>query len=182
MHSCTMKTWSVFFGLGIILLVGTGARAAMDPANCVNDIDCVATPQCGGEVCPYTGPHPFTCQPAGTGPTGMDGWCSADTDCKCHSLGATCANSYCTFTKPPTGGGGSNGGLGAAGGAGETGSAGKSGAGGSPGNGATSGSNATTSTSGCTMGGDGRGSDLVVFSGLCMGGAFVRRRRRRGRA
>jgi hypothetical protein len=198
MHSPTTKKWSVLAGLGVLLVAG-GAQAATDPTTCANDIDCVATPQCGGEVCPYTGAHPFTCQPAGTGPAGMDGWCTVDTDCKCHSLGATCANSFCTFTKPPSGSGGSSGGAGTAGSAGETGSAGKSGAGtagstgetgsagksgtgGSPGNAGASGSNATTSNSGCAVGGKGRGSDLLELAGLCLGVRFTRRRRRRWRA
>ena len=37
---------------GILVSAGAGAaRAAANPASCTNDIDCVATPTCGGEVC-----------------------------------------------------------------------------------------------------------------------------------
>src|SRR5678816_2714452 len=91
--------WSVLAGIVVLLTAGS-ARAVDNPASCTNDIDCVATPECGGDICPWVGPNPRTCQPAGTGTKGHEGWCTADTDCKCHSLGATCVSFNCTFTKP----------------------------------------------------------------------------------
>src|SRR5437660_126813 len=66
--------------------------------SCFVDTDCPGT-ACGTEVCEF---FSMVCQPAGTQP-GMDGWCHVDTDCKCHSLGATCntLTFLCTFTQPP---------------------------------------------------------------------------------
>ena len=94
-----MKTILVGIAAVVGLLAAGSARAATNPVPCANDIDCVATPGCGGEVCRYAGDHPFTCQPAGTDPKGMDGWCTHDSDCKCHDQGAVCVNAtYCTFT------------------------------------------------------------------------------------
>jgi hypothetical protein len=75
----------------------TGAR---NPASCVNDIDCVATPACGGDICSYYSGIP-TCQPAGQQPAGSDGWCTTDADCKCHAQGARCNGIFCSFTKQP---------------------------------------------------------------------------------
>jgi hypothetical protein len=68
-----------------------------NPATCTNDVDCIATPQCGGDICDWsTG---MTCKPAGVGMKGSDGWCATDTDCKCVTQGARCVGTYCSFTK-----------------------------------------------------------------------------------
>src|SRR4051812_34826660 len=119
---------SLLVGVVGILLAGS-ASAASNPTSCLNDIDCIATPQCGGDVCPYDGPHPFTCQPAGAGAKGHDGWCTSDTDCKCMAQGARCiGGAYCSFTKasdaPASGAGGSTGSAGSTGSPGSAGSAG----------------------------------------------------------
>lgn len=108
------------------------ANAANNPTSCTNDIDCIATPDCGGDVCTYTSSGSMTCTPAGTGPKGADGWCTADTDCKCYAQGARCNGVYCTFTtlsSTSAGGGGWTGNKGTAGssGAGGTGTAGREG-------------------------------------------------------
>jgi MYXO-CTERM domain-containing protein len=117
--------WTLLAGLVGFLAAGT-ARAQTNPATCVDDIDCIATPQCGGDICDWSNPSAgMKCKPAGTGPKGMDGWCTVDEDCKCHSLGATCVAAYCTFTRPcdapdaggcTTGTGGTSGGGGGGGG------------------------------------------------------------------
>jgi uncharacterized membrane protein YgcG len=123
--SC-LTVWAFFLG-------SRGAIAANNPMNCTNDIDCVATPECGGDVCTYTPSGSMTCTPAGTGPKGSDGWCTVDTDCKCYAQGARCNIVYCTFTTPsnPTDGGaggtGNRGEAGAGGGAGSAGHEGNTG-------------------------------------------------------
>lgn len=120
--------WTILAGLVCLFAAGTAA-AQSNPATCVDDIDCVATPQCGGEVCDWSNAAAgMKCKPAGsTGPKGMDGWCTVDEDCKCHGMGATCVTAYCTFTRPcdapdaggcpaTTGTGGTSGGGGGGGG------------------------------------------------------------------
>jgi hypothetical protein len=84
----------------VLELHGSGVfqSGARNPTSCVNDIDCVATPACGGEVCSYYSGAP-SCQPAGQQPTGTDGWCTTDTDCKCFAQGAKCIGVFCTFTR-----------------------------------------------------------------------------------
>ncbi|HVY32075.1 MAG TPA: hypothetical protein VHB79_36315 [Polyangiaceae bacterium] len=90
-----------------------GGSASVPPIDsgegdgCFNDSDC-PNPSCGGLVCNWTkmSPNPsgnkiFYCSPAGTGPQGMDGWCTTDADCKCASAGAKCVAPYCTFTRVP---------------------------------------------------------------------------------
>jgi MYXO-CTERM domain-containing protein len=67
-------------------------------ATCTNDIDC-PTATCGGEVCQWSASG-HACVAAGTAPQGTDGWCGADTDCKCMGEGATCVSPHCTFTLP----------------------------------------------------------------------------------
>jgi len=167
---------SLIVGVVGVLLAG-GARAATNPASCVNDIDCVATPQCGGDVCPYDGAHPFTCQPAGTAAKGRDGWCTTDTDCKCYAQGARCVGAYCSFTKasdaPATGAAGSSGSAGSTGSGGSTGSAGSTG---TAGTGTDAGTSTGSSGGGCNVGGNaGAGWLSVALLGLTA--AFVRRRR-----
>jgi MYXO-CTERM domain-containing protein len=156
-----------------------GARSA-SAASCVNDIDCTAHPACGGEVCDYTMGE--TCQPAGGAAVGSDGWCTVDSDCKCHGMGATCVFPYCTFTKPPTGSGGTGGA------AGTTGSAGAGGTTGSAGSHAgTTGSAGAATDGGTTSSGGGgcsvAGAASPSLAGLMMAfGTLVAIRRRRRRA
>ena len=151
------------FLLATMLACALAARDAFAQA-CMNDIDCTAHPECGGEVCDWVTAPIQTCKPAGGQPTGMDGWCSMDSDCKCHSLGATCKNLMCTFTKPCEADGGTcSGGTGTAGTSGGTGTAGTSGGGGGGG--------------GCSVGGQDAGgwSALLAAFGLIA----LRARRRR---
>lgn len=77
------------------------------PAACYNDDDCPGA-ACGGDVCNWNKIHPspipegdrfYVCNPAGSSPQGMDGWCTTDADCKCRGLGAVCRVPYCTFTR-----------------------------------------------------------------------------------
>jgi hypothetical protein len=110
----------------VLMVAPARTWAAANPATCVNDIDCIATPACGGDVCTYAGSQ--TCTPAGTGDKGSDGWCTQDSDCKCFAEGARCPDHiFCTFTKPGdapgAGAGGKGGGSGVAGTSGGTGGA-----------------------------------------------------------
>jgi hypothetical protein len=113
----------------VCLFAAGTAVAQSNPASCTNDIECVATPQCGGDVCDWNGTPAQRCRPAGGSPKGMDGWCTVDTDCKCMAMGATCDTGTlrCTFTRPcdgpdggscTTGSGGSSGTAGSGGGGG----------------------------------------------------------------
>jgi len=178
-------TWMLFTGLACLLAAGT-ATAQSNPATCTNDIDCVATPACGGDICDWqTQLGQMKCRPAGAYDKGKDGWCTQDNDCKCKDLGATCVNLQCTFTRPcdaPGAGGCTTGTGGSGGGTGTGGSTGGSGTGGS-GTG-TGGSSATAGTSGGSGGGGGcsvaptgptGASILLAAVGLV---AFARRRRR----
>jgi hypothetical protein len=166
--------WMLLTAITCLFAAGT-ASAQSNPANCVNDIDCIATPQCGGDICDWSnlsaGMH---CKAAGSQPKGMDGWCTTTDDCKCKDMGATCVAAYCTFTRPcdaPNAGGcsagGSGGGAGGSGGGGGgssgTGTAGTSGGGGGGGGGCSIGATAPTASS-----------VLLVALGLL----FVSRRRR----
>ena len=45
--------WMLLTGLLCLFAAGTAA-AQSNPATCVNDDDCVATPACGGDVCDWT--------------------------------------------------------------------------------------------------------------------------------
>jgi MYXO-CTERM domain-containing protein len=107
--------WSLAFW--IVLMVASARTWAANPASCANDIDCTATPACGGDVCTYTATGSPTCTPAGTGSKGSDGWCTVDSDCKCFAEGARCSGVFCTFTKAgdAPGAGGKGGGSGVAG-------------------------------------------------------------------
>ncbi len=162
--------------LFVFSLLGGAARAAGNPPSCVNDIDCVATPACGGDVCDYP---QLKCMPADASHQGSDGWCTVDTDCKCHADGATCVNSFCTFTVPKGGNGGaSGGGAPGQGGAGQAGAPGSGGA--SGGSSATGGSAAGGSNDGggCDVGGSGP-QGLWLAAGVCsLAIAWARRRRR----
>jgi hypothetical protein len=182
-----MKTILVGIAAVVGLLVTGSARAATNPAQCRNDIDCVATPDCGGEVCPYEGNHAFTCQPAGQYPKGADGWCTVDSDCKCHAQGAVCVGqAYCSFTllKDAPGGGATGGSSGATGGSsGATG--GSSGATGGS-SGATGGSSADAGTNngggssgGCAVAGSSSVEGTLALLGAL--GLWVARRRKSAR-
>jgi streptogramin lyase len=87
-------------------LDGTGALASSDVSAgtplsgnmmCMKDSDCVASGKaCGGDVCSYAGAT-HLCVLA---ESGDPGWCAADADCWCKSMGATCnaTTHHCTLT------------------------------------------------------------------------------------
>jgi hypothetical protein len=83
------------------LLCGSGeVRAANNPTSCDNNIDRVATPECGGDVCTYSAKKSPACTPAGTGANGQDGWYTSGTDCRCYAQGARCEG---VFSAPSRG-------------------------------------------------------------------------------
>jgi hypothetical protein len=149
-----------FFTLAVGLVCSvTAAPPAFAQIPCTNDTDCPGA-TCGSSVCQWTVAG-HSCVAAGTDPEGFDGWCTADSNCKCVGFGATCtASSHCTFT------------LSQDAGAVATSSSGSS-----------SGSTTTApGAAGCSMGrraglADGYGAALagVAFAGLAVG----RRRHRR---
>jgi hypothetical protein len=167
--------WMLLTGFACLFAAGTAA-AQTNPGTCTNDIDCVATPACGGDICDWSNLSTgMKCRPAGVGQKGNDGWCTTTADCKCKDMGATCVQAYCTFTRPCDAPG--------AAGCGSTGTGGSSGTGGSTGTGG-SGTTGSAGTSGGGGGGGGcsiaatapaAGSALLVGLGLL---AFARRRRR----
>jgi MYXO-CTERM domain-containing protein len=154
--------------------------ASADGEPCINDIDCPGA-ECGGAVCNWDKPQGdrFTCNPAGSQPKGEDGWCSSNSDCKCASLGATCATApYCTFTKPseaPAGGGSGAGGSASTAGttamAGTTSTAGMAGGATKP--------PAEEESGGCSVASPAStGGGIALTLGLLgVGAAFARRRR-----
>jgi MYXO-CTERM domain-containing protein len=153
------------------------ARAASNPGTCTNDIDCIATPECGGDVCDYP---QLKCMPANPAAPGNDGWCTVDTDCKCYAQGARCNGIYCTFTVPPAGGtGGAAGGSG--GGSATGGSGGGSATGGSPGASGGAAGQATTSDNGgggCNVAGSTPAAPLALGAiGAALAVVLSRRRR-----
>jgi len=157
------------------LLAPLAAHAAT--AECMNDIDCKASSQCGGDVCSWAA-LPQKCVPAGTAPKGQDGWCTVDSDCKCMGEGAKCAAPYCTFTTPPGAGGASSGGASSGGS-----SAGGAAAGGSAGA-ATAGATAAAPASdsgGCSIVGatSPRGGFAFALGAVCAAALVSARRRRR---
>ena len=162
--------WTLLIGLCSLLLAGTAA-AQSNPSTCVNDDDCVATPQCGGDVCDWNDATAgMKCKPAGAYPKLMDGWCTTTDDCKCKDMGATCdgATLRCTFTRPcdaPGGAGCATGGSSGTGGSGATGTGGTSG-----------GTGGTSDSGGCSVTGGATTSWSVMLAGL--GLLFVSRRRR----
>ena len=114
----TVVRWSVLAGLAGLLVAG---RAQAQTAPCQVDIDC-PNAACGGEVCVHSSGLSM-CVPANTsGASGVsDGWCASaagaevNSNCKCASMGATCAGFFCTFTIPPGGGTGGSTGAGGSG-------------------------------------------------------------------
>jgi MYXO-CTERM domain-containing protein len=155
-------TWMLLTGLACFLAAGA-ANAQSNPATCVNDTDCVATPQCGGDICDWSNAAAgMKCKPAGTQPKGSDGWCTSDDNCKCKGAGATCVNAFCTFTRAcdaPDAGGCTN----------VTGTGGSSGTAGTSGGGSSGGGGCSVAPTGPT-----EASILLVALGLL---AFARRRR-----
>lgn len=158
---------------------------------CYNDVDCPGGgAACGGDVCNWSkttanpvGTKIFYCNPAGSQPKSMDGWCTpdnGDADCKCRAEGAKCVGNFCTFTKasdaPGAGGGGSGGASGG-------GSAGAATAGAATAGAATAGTGTTPSEpaddGGCSVSGPGAGARGAALAlGLLGLGALVARRRR----
>ena len=177
--SSNRTKWTLLIGACCLLAAGTAA-AQSNPTSCVNDIDCVATPACGGDVCDWNNSAAgMKCKAAGSYPALMDGWCTTTDDCKCKDMGATCdtANLRCTFTRacdaPGAGGcsstgtagnGGGGSGGGAGGGAGSSGSAGTSGGGGGDGG-------------GCSISGGETAGLSALFAALGLLVAFRRRSR-----
>ena len=54
---------------GLVCLFAAGTAAAQtNPATCMNDDDCVATPACGGDVCDWSVVGQMTCKAAGIAP------------------------------------------------------------------------------------------------------------------
>lgn len=158
---------------GFCLLFSARVFAASNPDKCVNDIDCVATPECGGDVCDYnSGP---SCKPAGTGPVGKDGWCTKDSDCKCFAQGAKCNSNlfYCSFTKAPAGGTGGSSGSGTGGSSGSDAGSGTGGKATGADGGTSSGS-----SSGCALAGGAPGA-AGLLSGIGLLALVIRRARRR---
>jgi len=82
------KMFSLLTGLAFLLVAGAAA-AQSNPTTCTNDDDCIATPECGGDVCEWSATG-MKCKPAGGAAKGADGWCTTDDDCKCKAMGATC--------------------------------------------------------------------------------------------
>jgi len=78
------------FVVAFALLCGSGeVRAAGNPVSCDNDIDCVATPECGGDVCTYSATGLPACTPAGTGAgQAGEGGSSADGGGGCSTSGS----------------------------------------------------------------------------------------------
>jgi len=66
--------WTLLLS-GLVCLFAAGpASAQTNPATCTNDIDCVATPQCGGDICDWNSTTaPMKCRPAGSYAAGNDG-------------------------------------------------------------------------------------------------------------
>jgi MYXO-CTERM domain-containing protein len=156
---------AVGFAAAVFAFAGT-ARAVDNPASCTNDIDCIATPNCGGDLCDWD--NGLKC---GAVTAANKGWCMADTDCKCHAQGATCDMTihHCTKVTSSTGSAGTTGsagsGSGGSGSAGTTGTAGS----GTTSSGSSGGCSVATSTSG----------GLGALVGLALvAGRIVRRRRR----
>ncbi|HMF42488.1 MAG TPA: MYXO-CTERM sorting domain-containing protein [Polyangia bacterium] len=176
--------WIVLLGLAGVLAAG---RAYAQTTPCATDLDCPGT-GCGGQVCVKSSGGAMCADPNTSHASGIDdGWCAAadgtptDTNCKCHSLGATCNGFYCTFTIPPDGGATGTGGGGGSGGSTGTGGSGKGGSGTGTGGSATG----TGGTSGGSGGGGGGCSVAGTPSALGAAGsalllalALVRRRRR----
>jgi MYXO-CTERM domain-containing protein len=177
-----MLGWSLLAALLTVTGSGVAQAQGTDKDPCTNDIDCGATPACGGKTCDWD--QNMKCMPAGGA---NKGWCTVDSDCKCAGMGAKCDGVYCTFTTPKATGAAGTGATGAAG----TGAAGSAtGAAGSATGaaGSTTGAAGATGAAGTGSGGGGGGGCSVGASsgglGALLGLALVvgglARRRRRG--
>jgi hypothetical protein len=161
-------------GLFALALVAPQIARATGEA-CINDIDCKTGPTCGGEICDWTKLE--TCQPASATGSGHEGWCTASTDCKCNSEGATCVLNQCTKTVDAAGAGGASGSAGAT-----SSSAGSSAAGTSSeaGSSAAGSSDSSSGSSGCSVaGGMPHGSLGFAFGAMCAAALIGARRKRR---
>ena len=110
--------WSVLAGLASLLLFAGRAQAQ---TTCQVDTDC-PNAACGGEVCVHSSGLSMCVAADTSGASGIsDGWCAnaagaeVNSNCKCASMGATCAGFFCTFTIPPGGGTGGTTGTGGTG-------------------------------------------------------------------
>ena len=104
--------FSVLFGLACLL---AASRAQAQAPACDVDKDCPGNAACGGDDCVKSSGGAL-CTPPDPIISGFsDGFCRADDDCKCKSLGATCVGFYCSYTVPPTGTGTGGSGTGSAG-------------------------------------------------------------------
>jgi virginiamycin B lyase len=77
---------------------GSGGSTLSGGMLCMKDTDCNASGRaCGGDVCSWISTT-HTCVLA---ETSDPGWCTADTDCWCMSMGATCDKTkhHCSFTQ-----------------------------------------------------------------------------------
>jgi hypothetical protein len=167
--------WSVLAGVAGLLIAG---RAYAAPTPCSVDIDC-PNAACGGEVCVHSSGLSM-CVPANTsGASGTnDGWCASsggaevNSNCKCASMGATCAGFFCTFTIPP--GGGTGGGGGGSTGTGGTGT-------GTGGSGTGTAGTGGGGDGGCSIAGAPTFGGAGAGAGLALLAAALRRRRARQR-
>lgn len=159
---------------GFVTFAGP-AQAVDNPASCTNDVDCIADPACGGSLCDWD--SGLICKPSGTP---NKGWCMADTDCKCHSTGATCDLTihHCSKTTASAGTAGASGGTaGASGGTAGAGTAGASG--GTAGTSGSAGAAPAPSSGGCSVASSATSGGLAALVGLALvAGRLVRRRRR----
>jgi MYXO-CTERM domain-containing protein len=171
--------WSLLAALLTVSGSNVAQAQGTDKDPCTNDIDCAATPACGGKTCDWD--QGMKCMPAG----GLNkGWCTVDADCKCKGQGAKCDGVYCTFTTPPASGAAGTGAAGSSTGAAGTGAAGSTtGAAGSTTGAAGTGAAGTGSSSsgggGCSVGAVSSGG-IGALLGLALVAGGLARRRRRG--
>lgn len=187
MNAVIRRSMATLFALAAVV---AAPAAFAEGEACFNDDDCPGGGAvCGGDVCNWSksaatpvGENIFYCNPAGSQPKAADGWCTDDSDCKCKGEGATCKQTYCTFTKPgdaPAGSGGSGAG-GASSTAGTTSAAGTTSTAGAP---STAGSGSTSKpaeeSSSCSVASPAStgGGIALALGMLGLGAAFARRRR-----
>lgn len=179
-----MRTFSLGFRAFMIMAVAILACLASrraEAVDCTNDIDC-PDKACGGQVCSWPAK---ACQAPNTATaTQTNGWCMADTDCKCMSQGATCVSFMCTLVTPPGGSAGSSGSTGgASAGTGGSASVGTGGASPSTGGATTAGTGgagtgASGSSGGCSIAGTivSSGAAGLLALGAMLAFAWARRR------
>lgn len=171
----TIRRYFGVIGLFAAALFAPHAAHATGEA-CTNDIDCKTGPTCGGEICDWTKMQ--TCQPATTAGSGMEGWCTEDSHCKCAAEGATCnkAMFQCTKTTDASGAGGASG---TAGSAGASAAGTSSSSAGTSSAGTSSSSSDSSSSSGCSVGGGMPHGSLGFALGAVCAAALIGARRRR---